>query len=29
MKGHPHAGHMGTQQVTIKDVKILDVLKRE
>ena len=29
MKGHPHAGHMGTQQVTIKDIKVLDVLKRE
>lgn len=29
MKGHPHAGHMGTQQVTIKDIKVLDILKRE
>ncbi|MEI6425832.1 MAG: 50S ribosomal protein L3 [Candidatus Absconditabacteria bacterium] len=29
MKGHPHAGHMGTQTVTVKDIKVLDVLKRE
>jgi len=29
MKGHPHAGHMGNEQVTIKDIKLLDVMKRE
>ena len=29
MKGHPHAGHMGTQQVTVKDIKVLDVLKND
>lgn len=29
MKWHPHAGHMGTQRVTIKDIKVLDILKRD
>ena len=29
MKGHPHAGHMGTQRVTIKEVKILDKMISE
>jgi ribosomal protein L3 len=29
MKGHPHAGHMGTQRITLQGVKLVDILKRE
>lgn len=28
-KGHPHAGHMGTEQITIKNVKIQDMFTVE
>ncbi|AHB40845.1 hypothetical protein P148_SR1C00001G0030 [candidate division SR1 bacterium RAAC1_SR1_1] len=27
LKGHPHAGHMGVDRVTLKDIKILDIVK--
>ena len=29
MKGHPHAGHMGSEQTTIKRISLLKVLERE
>ena len=29
LKGHPHAGHMGTQVVTLKNVPVLDKLVKE
>lgn len=29
MKGHPHAGHMGSEQKTIKRIPLLKVLERE
>lgn len=29
LKGHPHAGHMGTQQVTLKDIAILDKIIKD
>lgn len=29
LKGHPHAGHMGMDRITLKNVKILDVMKRD
>ena len=27
LKGHPHAGHMGMDRITVKDVKVLDIVK--
>lgn len=29
LKGHPHAGHMGTQQVTLKNIPILDKIIKD
>lgn len=29
LKGHPHAGHMGTQQVTLKNISIIDKITKE
>ncbi|MDD3262306.1 MAG: 50S ribosomal protein L3 [Candidatus Absconditabacteria bacterium] len=29
LKGHPHAGHMGVDRVTLKDIKVLDVIKTD
>ena len=28
MKGHPHAGHMGSEQKTIKRIPLLKVLEK-
>jgi len=27
--GHPHAGHMGTQRVTLQRIQVLDTISRE
>lgn len=29
LKGHPHAGHMGTQQVTLKNIPVIDKIIKE
>lgn len=29
MKWHPHAGHMGMEQITVKDIKVIDMFKRD
>jgi len=29
LKGHPHAGHMGTQQVTLKNIPIIDKIIKD
>ena len=29
LKGHPHAGHMGTQRITLQKVKLIDVFVRD
>ena len=29
LKGHPHAGHMGTQRVTLQKINVVDVLQRD
>ncbi len=29
LKGHPHAGHMWTDRITLKDIKVLDVIKTD
>ncbi|MCR5412033.1 MAG: hypothetical protein K6E76_03460 [Patescibacteria group bacterium] len=29
MKNHPHAGHMGSENVTIKNVSIIDRIKHD
>lgn len=29
MKWHPHAWHMGTDRVTLKDIKIIDIIKTD
>ncbi len=29
LKWHPHAGHMGTQRVTLKNIQIVDVFTRD
>jgi len=29
MKWHPHAKHLGNKRVTLKDIKLLDIIKRE
>ena len=29
MKNHPHAGRMGTDQITLKNIKLIDVLENE
>lgn len=29
MKGHPHAGHMGAEQVTVKRIPLLSTVERE
>lgn len=29
MKGHPHAGRMWWEQITLKNIKIIDILQRE
>ena len=29
MKGHPHAGHMGAEKLTIKRIPLLKVLDRD
>ena len=29
MKGHPHAGHMGAEKLTIKRIPLLNVLDRD
>lgn len=29
LKGHPHAGHMGSEQLTIKKIPLLKVLERD
>jgi ribosomal protein L3 len=29
MKNHPHAGHMGNEAITMKGIKLLDILQRE
>jgi large subunit ribosomal protein L3 len=29
LKGHPHAGHMGTQRVTLKNIPILDKIVKD
>lgn len=29
LKGHPHAGHMGMERITLKDIKIVDSMKRD
>lgn len=29
LKGHPHAGHMGVERITLKDVKVLDIVKTD
>lgn len=28
MKGHPHAGHMGAEQLTIKKIPLLNVVEK-
>lgn len=29
LKGHPHAGHMGMDRITLKDIKIIDIVKTD
>lgn len=29
LKGHPHAGHMGTQQVTLKNIPVIDKIIKD
>ncbi len=29
LKGHPHAGHMGTQRVTLKNIPIIDKIVKD
>lgn len=29
MKGHPHAGHMGAERLTIKKIPLVKVFERE
>ncbi|EKD25673.1 MAG: hypothetical protein ACD_80C00004G0005 [uncultured bacterium (gcode 4)] len=29
LKGHPHAGHLGTQQVTLKNISIIDKITKD
>jgi large subunit ribosomal protein L3 len=29
LKGHPHAGHMGTQRVTLQKIQVVDRLSRD
>ncbi len=29
LKGHPHAGHMGMDRITLKDIKVVDIVKSD
>ena len=29
LKGHPHAGHLGTQRVTLQKINIVDIINRD
>jgi ribosomal protein L3 len=29
LKGHPHAGHMGDQQITLKNIPVIDKIEKD
>lgn len=29
MKGHPHAGHMGSEQLTLKRIPLLNIVEKD
>jgi ribosomal protein L3 len=29
LKGHPHAGHMGVQRITLKNIPVVDKITKD